>query len=61
MKKFEELEALVAGAKDDAQKFHEKGNSSAGTRLRKALQAIKLHAHEYKKAVQDEKNTNKAK
>ena len=44
MEKFNELKALVASLEEDATKFFEKGNKSAGVRLRKGLQDIKALA-----------------
>ena len=41
MEKFNELKALVASLEEDATKFFDKGNKSAGVRLRKGLQDIK--------------------
>lgn len=44
MDKFKELEALVTNMKDDVIKFYDKGNKSAGVRVRKSLQDIKAIA-----------------
>lgn len=55
MKKFEELVETVMSAKEDAAKF-EKGNSAAGTRLRKKMQDIKKLAQEVRENVSDVKN-----
>ena len=41
MDKFNELEKLIADMKEDFVKFHEKGNKSAGVRVRKTLQDVK--------------------
>ena len=41
MKKFEELKALIASIEPDADKFYTKGNSAAGTRVRKGMQDLK--------------------
>lgn len=41
MKKFEELNTLVATLEKDAAAFYEKNNKAAGTRLRGALQNAK--------------------
>jgi hypothetical protein len=38
MKKFEELKSLIASIENDADKFYNKGNSAAGTRVRKGMQ-----------------------
>ena len=55
MKSFQDLVNVVESAKQDAEKF-EKGNSAAGTRLRKKMQAIKELASEVRKNVSDIKN-----
>ena len=36
---------------------HDKGNSAAGTRVRKAMQAAKAAAQDVRKKVQDDKNS----
>jgi len=46
MSTFQNLKALVEAAQSDASKFHEKGNRTAGTRLRKAYQQIKILAQQ---------------
>jgi hypothetical protein len=44
MDKFNELEVLVAGIKEDATKFYDKDNKAAGVRVRKAMQDVKALA-----------------
>ena len=56
MEKFNELKELVASIEDDAQKFYEKGNSAAGTRLRKGLQDIKNLSQAIRVSVSEIKN-----
>ena len=56
MKKFEELKALIASIEVDAEKFYSKGNSAAGTRVRKGMQDLKNLAQEIRTEVQDLKN-----
>jgi hypothetical protein len=46
MEKFENLKALVEGLNEDVEKFNEKGNKAAGTRVRQGLQEIKKVAQE---------------
>jgi len=41
MEKYNELLNLVEQVKNDAEKFFNKGNKAAGTRLRKSMQEIK--------------------
>lgn len=55
MKKFQELKELVDSANEDAEKF-EKGNSTAGTRLRQKMQEIKRLAQEVRENVSEIKN-----
>lgn len=57
MEKIAKLKELVASAETDASKFYEKGNSAAGTRLRKTLQAIKVAAQDIRKDVTEKKNS----
>ena len=56
MKRFEELSALVDGVKGDFEKFYDKGNKAAGTRVRKGMQDLKTLAQDIRKEVQDMKN-----
>ena len=52
---FEKMQALLESIKPDAQKFFEKGNGSAGTRVRQAMQELKKLAQELRAEVQDAK------
>ena len=56
MQKFEELKSLIASLQDDADKFYTKGNSAAGTRVRKGMQDLKNIAQAIRAEVQDLKN-----
>lgn len=56
MDKFQKLKDLIASAEADADKFYNKGNASAGTRLRKTMQDIKVAAQEIRNSVTDQKN-----
>jgi len=56
MKKFEELKAMIAVIEQDADKFYNKANSAAGTRLRKGMQDLKNIAQAIRAEVQDLKN-----
>ena len=56
MKKFEELKALIDSLEGDADKFYNKANSSAGTRVRKGMQDLKNIAQAIRAEVQDLKN-----
>jgi hypothetical protein len=56
MKKFNELKELLATIEADADKFYNKANSAAGTRLRKGMQDLKNVAQEIRAEVQESKN-----
>lgn len=55
MSRYNELKSKVDGLADDFQKFYEKGNKAAGTRVRKAMQELKQFAQDVRKEVQDKK------
>ena len=52
---FDDLQDAVNDCQTDVTKFVE-GNNSAGTRVRKAMQAVKSLAQEVRVEVQDQKN-----
>ncbi len=56
MKRFEQLRDLVASLEDDFDKFYEKENQAAGTRVRKGMQEMKNLAQEIRIEVQSKKN-----
>ena len=56
MKKFEELKKLVSTIEADADKFYNKANSAAGTRVRKGMQDLKNLAQEIRLEIQGAKN-----
>lgn len=57
MSRYNELRDLVASFEKDFVKFYDKGNKSAGTRVRKAMNEIKRKAQEIRKEVQELKST----
>ena len=59
MSRFTELTELVASFEKDFEKFYDKGNKSAGTRVRKAMNDLKRKAQDIRKEVQDMKATDK--
>lgn len=59
MSKFEELEALMAQAKVESDKFYGKDNFAAGTRLRGLMQDIKAKAQDIRANVIETKNSSK--
>lgn len=56
MQKFEDLKNLITSLEGDADKFYAKGNSAAGTRLRKGMQELKNMAQMIRAEVQEVKN-----
>ena len=57
--RYSDLLALVTGAEKDFSAFYEKGNKAAGTRVRKALNELRILAQDVRKEVQDIKNSDK--
>ena len=53
---YDKLQDVINDTQGDVTKFVE-GNNSAGTRVRKAMQAVKSLAQEVRIEVQDQKNT----
>jgi hypothetical protein len=56
MKKFTEAKNLFESLEADADKFDNKANSAAGTRVRKGMQDLKNLAQAIRLEVQDKKN-----
>ena len=52
---FDQLQDVINDCQGDITKFVE-GNNSAGTRVRKAMQAVKSLAQDVRTEVQDQKN-----
>ncbi|MGB0526078.1 MAG: histone H1 [Flammeovirgaceae bacterium] len=59
MKRFEELKSAVDALESDFDKFYEKNNKAAGTRVRTAMQDLKKLAQEIRLEVQEIKNADK--
>jgi hypothetical protein len=53
---FPELRALVMSLEEDFNKFYDKENNAAGTRVRKGMQELKDMAQQIRLQVQDIKN-----
>ena len=53
---FDQLQDAINDCQSDVTKFIE-GNNSAGTRVRKAMQAVKRLAQDVRIEVQDQKNS----
>ncbi|WMJ73837.1 histone H1 [Cytophagaceae bacterium ABcell3] len=60
MKRYEEIKDLILSLEADFQKFYDKGNSAAGTRVRKGMQELKNIAQEIRVEVQNMKNNETA-
>lgn len=58
LQKVEKIQSLLDQVKIDAEKF-EKGNSAAGTRVRKSLQEIKTLSQNLRLQVTEVKNSRK--
>jgi hypothetical protein len=61
MKKFQEAKSLFESLEADADKFYNKANSAAGTRVRKGMQDLKNLAQTIRLEVQETKNKEAAK
>lgn len=59
IEKFNELKSLLEGLESDADKFFNKGNSAAGTRVRKGLQDLKNRSQDLRLKIQEAKNAGK--
>jgi molybdenum-dependent DNA-binding transcriptional regulator ModE len=60
MSRLQELRDLVNSFEKDFVKFYDKGNKSAGTRVRKAMNELMRKAQEIRKEVQEIKAQAKA-
>lgn len=61
MEKFTKLQETLDGMKVDLEKFYEKNQNAAGTRLRKELNNLRKMAAEIRKEIQDIRITRKTK
>jgi len=59
MERFTKVKELLASVEADAEKFYNSGNNAAGTRLRKAMQDLKVLAQEIRTEVTEKKNSDK--
>ncbi|WP_247233578.1 histone H1 [Telluribacter sp. SYSU D00476] len=57
MARFDEVKNLVMSLEGDFDKFYNKGNQAAGTRVRKGMQDLKTLAQDIRSEVQNMKNT----
>ncbi|GAB3955576.1 hypothetical protein GCM10028805_43470 [Spirosoma harenae] len=56
MARFDEVKNLVMSLEGDFEKFYEKNNQAAGTRVRKGMQDLKTLAQDIRSEVQNTKN-----
>ena len=56
MNRFSEIKDLITSLEGDFEKFYDKKNQAAGTRVRKGVQDLKNLAQDIRKEVQDIKN-----
>ncbi|WP_293787871.1 histone H1 [uncultured Pedobacter sp.] len=59
MDKFKKVQDLISSVEADVTKFYDGGNAAAGTRVRKAMQDLKVLAQEIRTEVTDKKNSAK--
>lgn len=57
MNRFNEIKDLIMSLEADFDKFYDKKNQAAGTRVRKGMQDLKNVAQDIRKEVQDIKNS----
>ena len=57
MNNFAKLKDLVLSLEGDFDKFYDKQNAAAGTRVRKGMQELKTMAQQFRTEVQNMKNT----
>ncbi|MDX2188577.1 MAG: histone H1 [Bacteroidota bacterium] len=58
MKRFEQIKNLILSLEGDFEKFYDKSNQAAGTRVRKGMQDLKTLAQEIRTEVQNQKNAS---
>lgn len=56
MARFDEVKNLILSLESDFEKFYDKKNQAAGTRVRKGMQDLKTLAQEIRAEVQNIKN-----
>lgn len=59
LSRFNEFKTLMEGMQDDFEKFYNKGNGAAGTRVRKHLQELAKLCKEVRNHVTEVKNSRK--
>ena len=61
MARFDQIKDMVMELEGDFDKFYNKGNSAAGTRVRKGMQDLKTLTQEIRLEVQNTKNATNEK
>ena len=56
MERYAQVKDLLESVESDFEKFYDKGNKAAGTRVRKTMQELKNLAQEIRVEVQNKKN-----
>ena len=56
MERYNQLKEFILAMEEDFNKFYDKGNKAAGTRVRKGMQELKNIAQEVRKEVLDKKD-----
>ena len=56
MKRFDEIRDLIMSLEGDFEKFYDKDNQAAGTRVRQGMQTLKKLAQDIREEVQNKKN-----
>jgi len=59
MDKFKKVQDVISSIEADVAKFYDGGNAAAGTRVRKAMQDLKILAQEIRAEVTEKKNSDK--
>ncbi|HEY0898975.1 MAG TPA: histone H1 [Sphingobacteriaceae bacterium] len=59
MEKFSKVKEILASVEADVEKFYNSGNNAAGTRVRKAMQDLKVLAQDIRTEVTELKNKEK--
>lgn len=59
MSRFAQVKDLILSLEGDFEKFYDKGNQAAGTRVRGGLQQLKTLSQEIRTEVQNKKNAAK--
>ena len=60
MEKINEIKSMLEAMGKDLEKFYSKGQNSAGTRLRKALNEVRKKCQEMRNEIQEIRQTRKS-